>query len=190
MPPGLDPGGIAIALLGTGVDYTRREIAGRLARDGEGDLIAWDFTDNDTKPYAASSPNTADAAYLANNTTSTSLVVVKEATDSPVAIGHMAAFTIRTPARVIVWPDGSPQRPDWPVLFEAADRFKDRLFVVPAPPKTTADQRKYDNVVLVAATAGSDIRTAVLDAAARAASLLLGKTTLSARELKIELLKN
>ena len=52
VPPGLDPGGVAIALLGDGVDYTKPELAKRLARDGEGDLIAWDFVDNAIRPYA------------------------------------------------------------------------------------------------------------------------------------------
>ena len=33
LPPGLDPGGQAIVLLTTGIDYTKPELASRLARD-------------------------------------------------------------------------------------------------------------------------------------------------------------
>jgi hypothetical protein len=36
LPPGRDPGGQAVALISTGIDYTRLDIAARLARDGEG----------------------------------------------------------------------------------------------------------------------------------------------------------
>ncbi|MEQ1717152.1 MAG: S8 family serine peptidase [Hyphomicrobium sp.] len=53
MPGAQDPGGIAVALIGPGVDYTRVELASRLARDGEGELIGWDFIDNDRRPFKA-----------------------------------------------------------------------------------------------------------------------------------------
>jgi hypothetical protein len=39
VPPGRDPGGFAIALFSTGVDYTDPAVANCLARDGEGELI-------------------------------------------------------------------------------------------------------------------------------------------------------
>jgi hypothetical protein len=51
VPPGVDPGGVLIALIGEGIDYTMPAIAARLARDGEGELIGWDFADNDRRPY-------------------------------------------------------------------------------------------------------------------------------------------
>jgi hypothetical protein len=51
VPPGVDPGGVEIAIIGPGVDYTDPEIAKRLARDGEGEIIGWDFVDNDRRPF-------------------------------------------------------------------------------------------------------------------------------------------
>ena len=60
VPPGTDPGGTAIALIAHGVDYTDPEIAPRLARDGEGDIIGWDFIAGDNKPYAAGAENGVD----------------------------------------------------------------------------------------------------------------------------------
>ncbi|MEM9356841.1 MAG: hypothetical protein AAGB04_11555, partial [Pseudomonadota bacterium] len=107
VPPGLDPGGVAIALLGDGVDYTKPEIAKRLARDGEGDLIAWDFVDNDIRPYAKAGQSTLDAEYLITASAGVSLVIVKEpAGNNAAAIGHMSTFVVRTPARIVAWPDG------------------------------------------------------------------------------------
>ena len=53
VPPEQDPGGPALALIDSGIDYTSGRIAHRLARDGEGEIIGWDFVDNDRTPYAA-----------------------------------------------------------------------------------------------------------------------------------------
>src|SRR6185369_8658920 len=58
LPPGRDPGGVAIALIGTGIDYTIPEVAQRLARDGEGELIGWDLEHKDRKPFDKSKGST------------------------------------------------------------------------------------------------------------------------------------
>src|SRR5215467_9057175 len=52
VPPGRDPGGVAVALIG--IDYTLPAVARRLARDGEGELIGWDLQDQDRKPFDSS----------------------------------------------------------------------------------------------------------------------------------------
>ena len=58
VPSGRDPGGVAIALIGTGIDYTLPLLARRLARDGEGELIGWDLEDKDRKPFDKSKGGT------------------------------------------------------------------------------------------------------------------------------------
>ena len=58
VPPGAPTRGFAIALLSDGIDYTRPGIAGKLARDGEGEIIGWDVVDNDRRPYRRSGPAT------------------------------------------------------------------------------------------------------------------------------------
>ena len=190
VPAGLDPGGVAIALLGSGVDYTRVEIAGALARDGEGDPIAWDFTDNDIVPYAAAGPGTEDAAYLAGAGAGIRLVIVKEPAANPAAIGHMAAFTIRTPARIVVWPDGAPNRRDWPVLFQAAQRFADRLFIVPAPDtEQSAKAHPTGNIVFAAGANPASRRRGALDLGLKSATILAAKPGLSPRDIKNRLNK-
>jgi hypothetical protein len=47
VPPGIDPGGVRIALIGTGIDYTDAALSQRLARDGEGTLVSADFLVSD-----------------------------------------------------------------------------------------------------------------------------------------------
>lgn len=184
VPPGLDPGGIAIALLGDGIDYTKPEIAKRLARDGEGDLIAWDFVDNDIRPYTQSGQSTVDAEHIIAASKIANLVVVKEPLGNAAAIGHMATFVVRTPARIIAWPDGRPGRADWQVLFEAAKRFKDRLFIVPGPAQPEDAAKAGDNIVFAAPAQGLNDRAAVLDMAAAAADLLAKQPKLSATEIR------
>lgn len=53
VPPGRDPGGVAVAIIGPGVDYTDPAMAARLARDGEGELAGFDLTvaEGDRFPY-------------------------------------------------------------------------------------------------------------------------------------------
>jgi len=185
VPPGLDPGGVAIALLGDGVDYTKPELAKRLARDGEGDLIAWDFVDNDIRPYAKTGQSTADAEYLIAASAGVSLVIVKEpAGGNPAAIGHMSTFVVRTPARIVAWPDGRPERVDWPVLFQAAQRFKDRLFVVPGPARPEDAGKAGDNIVFAIPTQGLSDRAAVLNMAVAVAELLAKQPQLPAADVK------
>lgn len=134
VPPADDPGGITVALLGDGADYTDPVIAGCLARDGEGDPIAWDFTDDDLRPYAADGPGTADATSLCRDKPGLRLIVVKELPGDPSAFGHMMVFAARTPARIVVWPDGHPKRSDWRILGDASRQFPNLLFIAPAPP--------------------------------------------------------
>lgn len=52
VPIGVDPGGIPVAFIGPGLDYTQPDIAENLARDGEGELIGFDLIQEDRKPFA------------------------------------------------------------------------------------------------------------------------------------------
>ena len=51
VPPGKDPGGVAVALVDTGVNYTLPEISNRLARSPDGEILGFDFQDNDRLPF-------------------------------------------------------------------------------------------------------------------------------------------
>ncbi|MEM7193111.1 MAG: hypothetical protein AAF405_09695 [Pseudomonadota bacterium] len=132
VPPGLSsPSGVAIALLGPGVDYRVPEVARSLSRDGEGDLIGWDFTDNDIKPFSETGPGTAAAISLVSLAPQSQLVIIKERPGDPQSLGHMITFVARTPTRIVVWLDADPNRLDWPILAKAVRSFGDRLFVIP-----------------------------------------------------------
>jgi hypothetical protein len=140
LPPGRDPGGVAIAVLSTGIDYTRPELAGRLARDGEGELIGWDFTDNDNRPYAPS-PNDTPAGWGGDGTriamrlaavSNIRLVPIRIAPSKPATFAHAIAFAAKTPARILLVPMGSDQADTWEPFRQAAARHPDLLIVTAA----------------------------------------------------------
>lgn len=137
VPIGTDPGGGAVAIIGTGVDYTRPDIAARLARDGEGEAIAWDFRDMDRAPYepagdgGGAGPGTAAASALLAGLKSARLVPLRPSGD-PLALGGAARFVSRSPARVVLVTLATSQRQDWQVFAEIAARHPELLFVVAA----------------------------------------------------------
>ena len=156
VPPGRDPGGSAVALIGTGIDYTLAHIAPRLARDGEGELIGWDLQDRDRKPFDQSKGTTppewgGDGTLLASliiGAPAVRLVPVRVDPSDPLALARALAFVAQTPARVAAVAMGSPSRAHWEPFLQAAQRFKDVLVLVPAEPSYPA-ALGLDNVLAV-----------------------------------------
>jgi hypothetical protein len=143
VPPGRDPGGVAVALFTSGIDYTIPEIAGRLARDGEGEIIAWDFIDNDNRPFEVAGGQTlpnrgGDAsdlvAHMANAAAHSGVRIVAVRVDpaDPGTLARAVAFVARTPARVVGVPMWSDRAEDWELFRQAASHFTQLLFVVAA----------------------------------------------------------
>jgi len=204
VPPGRDPGGVAIALIGTGIDYTLPDVASRLARDGEGELIGWDLQDQDRKPFAArqghARPGPGDGTGIAElllGAPGVRLVPVRVAPGDPVGLARALAFVAQTPARVAVLAMGSPSPAHWEPLRQAAQRFRQVLIVVPAgqgSEPTHAAALGLDNVLPVApgsaraepadigAVAGHT--AAAVAAASAAAELLAREPGLEAAALK------
>lgn len=136
VPAGTDPGGIAIALVGDGIDYTDPEIAPRLARDGEGELIGWDFVDNDRFPYAPqtkspSAPNgTALARRLIKVYRQSRLVPVRVPSMEPAVLANVIQLLARTPARIVAMPAWGDDRAKWEPFRQAAAQASGLLLVV------------------------------------------------------------
>jgi hypothetical protein len=140
LPPGRDPGGVAIALISTGIDYTVPEVAQRLARDGEGELIGWDLQDQDRKPFDRSKGSTRREwggdgtliASLLSGARGVRLVPVRVDPADPSSFARAIVFVAQTPARVAVLPMWGTTRQDWEPLRQASIRFKDALVIVTA----------------------------------------------------------
>src|SRR5262249_36931844 len=138
LPPGRDPGGVAIALLTTGIDYTLPEVAQVLARDGEGELIGRDVADDDNRPRAVELEARAnwggDGTALAKALGSPGrrLVPVRISPGDPISLARAVAFVAQTPARIVVVPMWSAAKSDWEPFRQAAVRFRDLLFILAA----------------------------------------------------------
>lgn len=138
LTPGQDPGGTAVAILASGIDYADAAIAKRLARDGEGEIIGYDVVDNDMRPYQKTDPSlptSGDGTALARSVADipgTRIVAVRVSTEDPVSVARGAAFAAQTPARIALVPFSGTDAAQWEPLKQVATRAKQLLFLVPA----------------------------------------------------------
>lgn len=171
--PGRDPGGIAVAVVGNGVNYLRPEIAARLARDGEGEAIAFDLGDNDNRPIEREPPPSATSPMVAH--TALAHLVLREAGASRLVIARRkpgdrdglaraAAFAAQTPARIILVLHDGTLIENWALLRQAAQHFRKHLLIVPVAARLTIDPAaavpadfRADNVLIVTAVASEQM---------------------------------
>jgi len=132
LKPGRDPGGTAVAVLTEGIDYTRPALAAVLARDGEGEAIAWDATDGDHRPFAADGNGSA-LTLAAAARGGVRLVAVRYAGGDGASLARAIAFAAGTPARIVVVPLNEHGRSGLGVLKAAAQTFGRILFVGSLP---------------------------------------------------------
>jgi hypothetical protein len=158
VPPGRDPGGTAVAIIGAGLDYTRPEIAQRLARDGEGHLTSWDFADNDRLPFAAQPEHDLPLAHIVlGEGQAARLVVVRVPARSEAALPGALQRAAATPARVVLMVAEVAAAIAHANLMEAARRMPHLLLVVPASrvapgkPAASADSPRPHGLIVVGA---------------------------------------
>ena len=137
LPPGRDPGGVAVALFTTGIDYTDPEVALRLARDGEGELIGWDAADADNRPFAARGGAAnwgGDGTLLARalGGRGRRLVAVRVSATDPASLARAVAFIAATPARIAVVPMWSSAKAAWEPFRQAVLQHGDLLLIAAA----------------------------------------------------------
>jgi hypothetical protein len=144
VPPGVDPGGVAIAIIGNGVDYTRPEIAARLARDGEGEIIGWDFVDDDRRPYHLCDPRMGNHAHLHcdRDDYRAVLLAAPQARLIPMRVPdgkpnqvHVNAIraVANTPARIVLLSNSFDDGLHYEFALEASRRFPKTMFIARAP---------------------------------------------------------
>ncbi len=167
LPPGHDPGGQAIIILTTGIDYTQPELAARLARDGEGDLIGWDTIDGDNRPFATDGEGTALAIAL-GNAPGVRIVVIRIDPNKAASLMTAVQFVARMPGRVIVMPQLPGEVALRTPLFTAFGQLADRTFIVPAVPLD--DPNKSPAIVLPENVLTVAARTSPADSTAYAFS--------------------
>ncbi len=141
VPAGTDPGGVAVALIDSGVNYTVPEIAARLARDAQGRLLGYDFHDDDRMPfdivpgYAASSGNhhgTGVAGVLMREAPAARLVPYRYHATSFESLAQIVRHIGQGPARIVSMPLGGYARRQWEPMRRAIAAHPEILFVVSA----------------------------------------------------------
>jgi hypothetical protein len=141
VPPHADPGGLAVAIIDTGVNYLLPEINQRLARDPTGALLGYDYWDLDERPFDVNPRRSA--FYPDRHGTTIAGIVLAEApvtrllpyryprpdmSRMAVLIDHAA----NNGARIINLSLTSSDRAEWAAFEEAATRHPEILFVVAA----------------------------------------------------------
>lgn len=143
VPPRAAREGTRIVLVTSGIDYTRELIADHLARDGEGEPVAWDFVDGDRTPFAPDDRTTnGQSAGSATALTGSLLAEIAEAGVSSVLLAHVRVdpsdtlglvkaigFAARTgaPAALVAIHPRAP----WERVSEALRQAPDLLIVLP-----------------------------------------------------------
>lgn len=141
VPPDRDPGGVLVALIAQGIDYRLPGLAGKLARDGEGEVVGWDVVDNDRRPFDQNQGNapeeqggdaTAIATRMIAGGAAARLAPIRvDAEDaSSIARGIRLAGQIR--ARVVLVPMWSRESARWHLFATAAGAQPATLFVLAA----------------------------------------------------------
>lgn len=132
-PAGKDPGGTAVVLLTRGIDYTRPEIAKLLARDGEGELIGWDFVDNDNRPFVKGD-TMADVALAQAAAAAGGVRIVPVRIDpgDSVSLARAVVYAARTPARVVIVPFSSGDKNHWETFSASVRHLPNLMVIVPA----------------------------------------------------------
>lgn len=130
---GRDPGGLAVALLVDGVDDRAADVAGVLARDGEGEAIAFDAVDGDRHPFLERGRGT-DALRAAVRNGGLRIVAVRVDFRDPRSVAKGIGFAAATPAKIVVAAGGGDDADVVRgVLGSAARNFPAMLFLASMP---------------------------------------------------------
>jgi hypothetical protein len=143
LPPAAPTTGAAVALFTSGVDYTRPDLARKLARDGEGVAIAFDAVDEDPRPFGTDAEVQRLALMLPSP-----FIAVRMDPAVPESWQRAIAYVRRTPARIVIVP--LPERRLGDPMFAAMRAAADVLFIVAADQGGRDSRPSHpDNVVVV-----------------------------------------
>ncbi|MEE8122642.1 MAG: S8 family serine peptidase, partial [Alphaproteobacteria bacterium] len=140
-PEGVDPGGVTVALVDSGVNYLLPEIAAGLARDKNGKALGFDYWDLDDRPFDANparSPffpqrhGTRVASVILREAPRVRLIPYRYPRPEPARWTDLVADAAAKGARVVNMAMGSNRAEDWGSFVAAAKAHPGLLFVVSA----------------------------------------------------------
>lgn len=141
LPVGADPGGVTVALVDSGVAYDLPVIEARLARDGTGRILGYDYWDMDPYPYdldTAASPffprrhGTMVASVLIEEAPRVRLIPYRYPRPDMDRFSDLIEAADQAGASIVAMPMGSRDPGDWTAFLSAASQRTHMLFVVSA----------------------------------------------------------
>jgi hypothetical protein len=217
VPPDRDPGGVLVALLSQGIDYRLPQVAGKLARDGEGEIVGWDIVDNDRLPFDQAEGNappeqggdgTAIATRILANGAPVRLAPIRIDAEDASSIARGVRLSGQIRARIVLVPLWGRESARWHLFVTAAGAQPTTLFVLAAaegakPEEAFPAAFALDNAIVVSSGAeradspgfGGQPRAlgpghfALAVTAARAARFLAGEPAMDVARLKAALTK-
>ena len=141
VPPGNDPGGVAIALIDAGLNYTLPLFKDRLARNAQGKILGHDFAEDDDRPYDLDPSRSA--LFPIHHGTAPASIIVAEAPKARLIpmrypgrrfdkFADLIAAIAAGPARIASMPLGGHAQDQWKIFKDAAIKNPNILFVVSA----------------------------------------------------------
>lgn len=141
VPPGTDPGGVAVALVDAGVNYLLDGISRRLARDSSGEILGHDYWDLDGRPFDANparSPffpqrhGTKTAGLLLREAPGVRLVPYRYPRPDMGRMTDLIRAADDAGITIVNISMGSNDRADWDAFAAAAGKRPHMLFVLSA----------------------------------------------------------
>lgn len=141
VPTGADPGGVTVAQIDSGVNYTLPAIAARLARTPDGELAGYDFWDMDGRPFdvdSARSPffplhhGTLVASVLVREAPQIRLLPYRYPRPDMSRMASLLDHAAAAGAKIVALPIGSNKEPHWTAFRKAAESHPKILFIVSA----------------------------------------------------------
>ena len=130
-----------LALVDTGVNYNLPLVQEQLALDSEGQLIGYDFWDDDDRPFDKDPRKniffplhhgTSVFSVLTRNLGSLKTAIYRFPANNMCRFSDLIDHADRIGVRIINLSMGSNTAEDWECFYESANRHKDILFVVSA----------------------------------------------------------
>ena len=141
VPSAVDPGGVTVALVDSGVNYLLPAINRRLARDGDGVLLGYDYWDMDDRPFDANparSPffpqrhGTRVASVILAEAPAVRLIPYRYPRPDLARLAALVADAASHGARIVNLAMGSNKPAPWRVFAKAMADNPEILFVVSA----------------------------------------------------------
>lgn len=149
VPHGRDPGGLLVAFICSGIDYTDSNISQMFARDGEGEITGYDFIDDDRRPYAASG-ETRIAEVLIGEGQATTLIALRASATDAISLAKAIGYAAKSPATIIAIALPLSATEPQAIVQAASARFPQHLFILAA---TEPPLPELPNVLVVSSAA-------------------------------------